>query len=107
MNDSWTLSESGNQEECTWLRDILPSSIPKVRIHTFSYSPSQSRIRENSNNAGVLDSDALTEVAEELLRDLTSTRKLDTPIAFLAHDIGGIIVKKVRTHSTILPQFII
>jgi hypothetical protein len=72
--------------------------------------------------AGILHAETLTRIAQALVEDVSSLRKEvslpmpklgptwrtnidpstrttqrpDVPIAFIAHDIGGVIVKKVR-----------
>lgn len=104
-----------------WLRDVLPDLIPGGRIYTFSYA------LRASDPSDILHAKSLAGIAQALVEDISSlrkkvsrapmytsrcptpfylvninpdtqtTQKPDTPLAFIAHDIGGVIVKKVTT----------
>lgn len=79
--DTWTANGK------LWLRDSLPEELPQARILIFGYNANA--VFDNST-AGV------TDIAGTLLnwlglrRDDCQTR----PIIFIAHSLGGIIVKK-------------
>lgn len=71
-----------------WLKDFLPEQLPHARILLFGYNANAGF---NSSTAGV------TENAGSLLNWLKLRRVgcLQTrPIVFIAHSLGGIIVKK-------------
>ncbi|KAA6416359.1 MAG: Kinesin light chain [Lasallia pustulata] len=79
-----------------WLRDLLPSDIPNARILSWGYdanthSTSQISCQYLYNHATTLVSDLC------LKRRLTKTRT--RPIIFVAHSLGGIVVKSALIHS--------
>ncbi|KAA6412799.1 MAG: hypothetical protein FRX48_03791 [Lasallia pustulata] len=79
-----------------WLRDLLPSDIPNARILSWGYdanthSTSQISGQYLYNHATTLVSDLC------LKRSLTKTRT--RPIIFVAHSLGGIVVKSALIHS--------
>ena len=80
--DTWTADKS------LWLRDFLPRQLPEARILLFGYN---SNVVLNTSTAGV------HEQATNLLNRVMLRRKNATerPIIFVAHSLGGIIVKKV------------
>ncbi|KAL4921119.1 hypothetical protein BDW62DRAFT_198138 [Aspergillus aurantiobrunneus] len=75
-----------------WLRDFLPNQIPQARIFLFGYNSSVS-IR--SSSAGV------REQAQNLLSRLWLERKgcEFRPIIFIAHSLGGIVVKEALVQA--------
>jgi len=82
-----------------WLRDFLPESLPNARILLFGYN---SNVAIKSSTAGVL------EQAVNLLNRLKSRRKdvpLQRPIIFIAHSLGGLVVKRVRFKTWFLLIF--
>jgi pimeloyl-ACP methyl ester carboxylesterase len=97
--DSWTVGQREN-----WLTERLPIRFSPTRIITFSY------------DANVLDGYELTRrvvdgsayrLAEDLsvLREETDSRR--RPIIFIAHSMGGLIVKRalVSCHESTDPGF--
>jgi hypothetical protein len=72
-----------------WLRDFLPSQLPRARILIFGY---------NSNVAFQTSAAGLSEHAENLLNLLHLERKgaRERPLIFICHSLGGIIVKEVH-----------
>ncbi|KAJ6262552.1 LOW QUALITY PROTEIN: Ankyrin-1 [Drechslerella dactyloides] len=101
---SWTTNVAGDQKECMWLKDLLPKRrLSMVRVMEFTYASMA------TGHSSVLSSSELTEIAQLLLESLLLKRKStprgngrlrmaqsrSTPIVFIGHDLGGIIVKKV------------
>ncbi|SCN76245.1 uncharacterized protein FFB20_05208 [Fusarium fujikuroi] len=81
--DVWKDKESG----VNWVRDLLPVQIPSARVLAFQY------------NANVVFGPSIAGVAgqaENLLECLRMKRKLNPlrPIIWIAHSLGGIIVKE-------------
>ncbi|GAW10773.1 hypothetical protein ANO14919_001080 [Xylariales sp. No.14919] len=83
--DTWKHQESG----MLWLEDFLPEVIPQARIMTFGYNSSLLL----SHSKGRIE-----EFARQLLDKLWEMRNsLETrkrPLIFVAHSLGGIVVKK-------------
>jgi hypothetical protein len=72
-----------------WLSDFLPKRLPGARILLFGY---------NSNVAFETSTAGIDEQAVNLLDRLTARRKQVSPqrrIIFIAHSLGGIVVKRV------------
>lgn len=74
-----------------WLRDFLPFQIPSARIMSYGY---------NSKTIFTKSVSSITSEAESLLYRLDlerdSREQKTKPIIFVAHSLGGIVVKKVR-----------
>ena len=73
-----------------WLRDFLPTQIPPARIMSYGY---------NSNTIFTRAVTDITDEAAMLLDRLDNEREGELqrtkPIIFVAHSLGGIVVKKV------------
>jgi hypothetical protein len=78
-----------------WLRDFLPTQLPKARIMSFGYNS------DTAFSAAVTDID---DVALMLLDRMDGERQLEEekkrPIVFISHSLGGIVVKKVCLYVT-------
>ncbi|KAL4790654.1 hypothetical protein BDV19DRAFT_372080 [Aspergillus venezuelensis] len=75
-----------------WLRDFLPKQLPQARILLFGYN---SNVSIQSSSAGV------REQAQYLLNRLWLERQgYETrPIIFIAHSLGGIVVKEALVQA--------
>ena len=77
-----------------WLRDFLPSLLPKARIFTYGYD---SAIAFSRSIAGI------DHFAQDLLNRLELERQdkaeRSRPILFICHSLGGIVVKKALVIS--------
>ncbi|SCO50241.1 uncharacterized protein FFMR_10204 [Fusarium fujikuroi] len=82
---TWTDSTTGN----CWLEDLLPESIPRCRVMTFGYD---SKLAFSKSRSGV------EAFAQDLLNRLrvvrSSPEARNRPLMFIAHSLGGIVVKK-------------
>ena len=70
-----------------WLKDFLPEKLPEARIMSFGYDS-----KVFSKSAADID-----DVAVNLLDRLNNKRTdVDSkrPVLFVAHSLGGIVVKK-------------
>ena len=94
-----------------WLQDLLPKHMPNARIMTYGYNS------DSDGENALLSTKGLNYAAAKLLEGLAEKRldrqvnamlsqylpKIDSvqcnnrcPIIFIAHDLGGIVVKKVN-----------
>lgn len=89
---TWTDPTSGN----FWLEDFLPDALPKARVMTFGYD---SGLAFSKSRSGVAN------FARDLLNRLRVARNSpearDRPLIFVAHSLGGIVVKKVSIMGNI------
>lgn len=90
--------KSGSQElfdEIFWPRDLLPTAIPTARIITWGYDVRIESLVMETSKATVFQH------AETLLSDLALIRQPRTahPIIFVAHSLGGIVVKDALSLS--------
>ena len=78
-----------------WLRDLLPEKIPRARVWTWGYD---SRTHTRSHRE-YLTTKRLYDHGKELVFDLDGARRESNshqrPIIFIAHSLGGIVVKNV------------
>ncbi|KAL9484198.1 hypothetical protein ACSS6W_002987 [Trichoderma asperelloides] len=87
--NTWTERESGTH----WLKDLLPDVLPRARILAYHY---------NANVVLRTSAAGIKEQALNLLHCLYSKRNgaLETrPIIFIAHSMGGILVKEALATS--------
>ncbi|CCA76038.1 hypothetical protein PIIN_10038, partial [Serendipita indica DSM 11827] len=71
-----------------WLRDLLPTSLPHARVLTYGYDA-------DTQSYECVSTQTMRRHAEGLARALSRERKEvpRRPIIFIAHDLGGIILK--------------
>ncbi|KAK4182502.1 hypothetical protein QBC35DRAFT_457232 [Podospora australis] len=88
---TWTASNGVH-----WLRDLLPDYIPHARIFCWGYDA-------NTHASSQVSCQYLYDHARTLITDLCMERKLsdsmERPIIFVAHSLGGIVVKSALIHS--------
>lgn len=76
-----------------WPKDLLPKDLPNCRICTWGYNVDLNLIRRDTSTATVFQH------AKNLLSDLADARmskaEKTRPLIFVAHSLGGIVVKDV------------
>ncbi|USP82002.1 uncharacterized protein yc1106_09276 [Curvularia clavata] len=95
-NKTWTHQEPQGSGT-NWLRDLLPPYVPRARIMMYQYN---ANIAFGPSTAGV------QEQAENLLQLLSVQREhaRSRPIIFIAHSMGGIIVKQALATAYSAPS---
>ena len=91
-----------------WPRDLLPHVFPKARISTWGYDVQIERMFTSTSKASVFHH------AQTLLIDLAALRssafEKSNPVIFIAHSLGGIVVKDAlcmsRTEITFLNEIL-
>lgn len=75
-----------------WPSKSLPEDIPKSRIMAFGYSTSNSPFHKSTA--------IISDIAKQLLSHLINKRNSEAqerrPIIFVAHSLGGIVIKEVH-----------
>ena len=86
-------------DETLWPRDLLPKSIPDIRVLSFQY---------NTTIQGTTSRAKITDHAVQLLNALHLDRETDDtaatrPIIFVGHSLGGILIKSAinRAHKNL------
>ncbi|MCJ1425262.1 hypothetical protein MMC29_003150 [Sticta canariensis] len=96
---TWTYSNETGGDSIMWLRDLLPVKIPRARVWTWGYD---SRTHTRSRRE-YLTTKKLYDHGRELVFDLDGARRESNshqrPIIFIAHSLGGIVVKNALLHS--------
>lgn len=83
-------------KEVFWPGDLLPRDCSGARILTWGYDSRITRFHTAPTNKNDIFSHA-----QDLLCALSAERPLNRPIIFVAHSLGGIIVKDVSTRASI------
>ncbi|KAI9790079.1 MAG: hypothetical protein M1816_005549 [Peltula sp. TS41687] len=93
---TWTHPKS----KAFWLKEFLPQQIPDARIMTFGYNAAAAF---GQSTAGVIDH------AKSLLNSLVDKREeseeIQRPLIFIAHSLGGIIVKQALFQARLDPAY--
>ena len=81
--------------EIFWPQDLLPIELPNCRIVSWGYDANIDHLTSSASTATVYNH------ASNLLSALTDIRMTEElkkrPIIFIAHSLGGIVVKDVST----------
>ena len=85
-----------NDKSCFWPFDLVPDDFDNVRILTYGYDSHPSRFYKGSTNQMTI-----TQHAQQLLQRTTNVRTecRRRPIIFVAHSLGGILVKDMIIQS--------
>ncbi|KAI9716824.1 MAG: hypothetical protein M1812_005164 [Candelaria pacifica] len=90
-NKESTVSEA--DETIYWPQDLLPSTIPNARILTYGYDADVIGLFQARSK------DSISQHAQTMLVDVEHEVRNGKPIIFVAHSLGGIIVKDVLRRS--------
>lgn len=89
--------ERKDQKGVFWPRDLLPAILPGARVFTWGYDVDVNHIFSSASQNSVFQH------AGNLLVDLTDARQSDAekvrPLIFVAHSLGGIVVKDALSQS--------
>lgn len=72
-----------------WPHDLLPADCPQAQIFTWGYDTDVTKGFKTANH------DSLFSHAKNLLAALERERQVGRPLIFVAHSLGGIVVKEV------------
>lgn len=94
-------NEEPEAKEVFWPRDLLKKDFPRARIMTFGYNSNITQGYEAANQGSIFSH------ARNLLYDLVPKRKQapSRDLVFIAHSLGGILVKEVLRRSEVDPDF--
>ncbi|PTB58259.1 hypothetical protein M431DRAFT_492487 [Trichoderma harzianum CBS 226.95] len=82
-----------------WPADLLPDKCPDSRILTFGYDSKVTKYR-----AGAINHNSILSHSKDLLFSLHRERHLKHPLVFVAHSLGGIVVKEMLARSSSSPE---
>lgn len=86
-------SESQTDEAVYWPLDLLPSDCPNARIMVWGYDSAVTKGFTATNKSNLFGH------AKDFLYSLERQRRLGTSIIFVAHSLGGLVVKEVLRRS--------
>ena len=73
-----------------WPADLLPDDCPNARILMYGYDTKITKYM-----AGAANKNSIFSYSKDLLFAICRKRTLDRPLIFVAHSLGGIVVKEV------------
>jgi hypothetical protein len=83
-----------NKSEIYWPTDLLPVQCPQARIMVWGYDTMVTRgYGQAANKSGIFTH------AQNLLYSLSRERTCRKPIIFVAHSLGGILVKEMISYA--------
>lgn len=94
-SDISTLDNVSKPAPIFWPRDLLPRECPNSRIIMYGYDT-----KVTKHMTGATNKNSIFSHAKDLLHALRRSRKVDRPLIFVAHSLGGIIVKEMLAISS-------
>lgn len=91
-----TTKESSTEQSVLWPRDLLPRCIPHARVMTFGYDSEVPSVRYLMQRIMYSKSKIMLSHLKEARNTKEATHR---PIIFLAHGLGGLIVKSALIHA--------
>jgi hypothetical protein len=93
--------ETWTKDGVNWLRDLLPKDMPDARIFSWGYDA-------NTHSTSAVSVQLLYNHGTTLVSDLSRRRQISKterrPIIFVAHSLGGIVVKSALICSELARQ---
>ncbi|KAM7211106.1 hypothetical protein V8F06_013502 [Rhypophila decipiens] len=93
---TWAKDSPKGLAPCFWPADLLPRDCPDAQILVYGYD-SDSGISKFPTNAS--EKSSVFPHTKDLLFSLSSSRGSNRPLIFVAHGLGGLIVKEVLRRS--------
>jgi hypothetical protein len=96
VNDQAPAVDGENDTSCFWPFELVPDDFDNVRILTYGYDSHPSHFYKGSTNQMTI-----TQHSQKLLQQITNVRTKcrGRPIIFVAHSLGGILVKDMIIQS--------
>jgi ankyrin repeat protein len=82
-----------------WPRDLLPKDCPQSRVLVYGYDTKVTKYARAATNKNSVFSHA-----KDLLFALSRARQLDRPLIFIAHSLGGVVVKEMLAQSAMATE---
>ncbi len=83
-----------------WPRDLLHQELPSARILLFSYNSS---ILTNASSAGVASHASM--LCDRLKNRRSKEEEAHRPLLFVAHSLGGLLVKQALVEAVVNPRY--
>ncbi|KAJ3580205.1 hypothetical protein NPX13_g347 [Xylaria arbuscula] len=93
---TWTATEPQTGRTTLWIKDFLPTQLPNARIMTYGYSSQVFSIKHLTQRILYSHSKALLAALDSNRQDISATNR---PVIFIAHSLGGLIVKSALIHA--------
>lgn len=90
------LAEEGDHEHVYWPKHLLPKTLPAARVLVYGYD---TKVRHSLGPS--ISQNTVYDIAKDFLGSLESERRSQPlrPIVFIAHSLGGIVVKEMLRQS--------
>lgn len=100
---SLNVQGSGQKADVYWPQDLVPTTLSSARVMTFGYD---TKIRHFTQ--GQISRNTVQDHARELLEHLRDKRPPDAkgsrPLVFIAHSLGGLVVREALTLASQQPD---
>ncbi|KAI1152399.1 hypothetical protein F4825DRAFT_450489 [Nemania diffusa] len=94
--ETWTAREPETERPVLWIKDFLPDHLPHARIITYGYSSQIVSVKHLTQRTLYSQSKILLSALKRFRQDVRATGR---PIIFIAHSLGGLIVKSALIYA--------